>query len=135
MHLKILDYSAKCLWFRQNEWIWRGACQAQLMVFNATFNMFKLELSNNGQFFNFLFRNSDHLLCDFLLPDKGVGLWCFTPLSIIFQLYPGSQFLFGGGSESPQRQTCHKSLTNFYHIMLCRLHRTHVTDDQHWWHR
>jgi hypothetical protein len=39
------------------------------MVFDATFNMFKFELSNNGQLKNFLFRNSDHLLCDFLLPD------------------------------------------------------------------
>ena len=50
----------------------------RVMVFNATFNMFKLELSNNGQFFNFLFRNSDYLLCDFLLPDKGVRVVVFN---------------------------------------------------------
>ena len=50
------------------------------MVFDATFNMFKFEVSNNGQLknFNFLFRNSDHLLCDFLLPDKGVRVMVFN---------------------------------------------------------
>ena len=52
------------------------------MVFDATFNMFKFELSYNGQLKNFLFRNSDHLLCDFVLPEK--GLWCLAPRSNFF---------------------------------------------------
>jgi len=39
---------------------------------------------------------------------------CLTPLSTIFQLYHGSQFI-GGGNQSSSRkpQTCRKSLTNF----------------------
>jgi amino acid transporter len=43
----------------------------------------------------------DHIL--------GLGLWCLTTLSILFQLY------HGGGNRSTQRKplTCRKSLTNF----------------------
>ena len=38
------------------------------------------------------------------------GVWCLTPLSTIFQLYRGGQFIGGGiWRESP---TCRKSVTN-----------------------
>jgi hypothetical protein len=45
---------------------------------------------------------------------KGLGLWCLTPLSILFQLYRRIQFL-SGANRKPQRKlpTCRKSLTNF----------------------
>ena len=68
-----------------------------------------------------------------------IGLWCLTPLSTIIQLYCGGQF-FGGENLSTRRKplTCRKLLTNFYHIMLYRVHiamnevRTHnVSGDRH----
>jgi hypothetical protein len=44
--------------------------------------------------------------------------WCLMPLSTIFELYRGS--FIGGGNRRTRRKppTCHKSLTNFNHIML-----------------
>jgi hypothetical protein len=53
----------------------------------------------------------------------GLGLWCWTPLSTIFQLYRGCLF-YRWSNRSTQRKppTGHKSLTNFYHIMLYRVH-------------
>jgi len=44
----------------------------------------------------------------------GLGLKCFTPLSTIFQLYRGGQFI-GGGNRGTRRKppTCRKSPTNY----------------------
>jgi hypothetical protein len=62
---------------------------------------------------------------DYWFKVKGLGLWYLMPLSTIFQnLYIVVISFIGGGNQSTWRKplTCCKSLTNFYHIMLYRVH-------------
>ena len=52
-----------------------------------------------------------------------LGLWCLTPLSTMFKLYRGSQFI-DGGIRSTQRKppTCRKLLIKLFHILLYQVH-------------
>jgi hypothetical protein len=60
-----------------------------------------------------------------VINTTGLGLWCLTPVSTIFQLYiVAVRFICGGNRRNwIKPQTCRKS-DKLYHIMLYQVHLT-----------
>jgi hypothetical protein len=69
--------------------------------------------------FGFFFYFGDSPKSEYVGSSLGVGLWCLTQLSTIFQLYRDGQFIGGGNRSTPEKTASLSQVTyKLYHILV-----------------
>jgi len=87
--------------------------QQNYLIFGRRKTLCKSKITFNSRIVDRYIEFQKYMLL-FDKSNKGLGLWCLTPLSKYFSYMVAVSFI-GGGNRSTRRKppTCRKSLTNF----------------------